>query len=116
MNSFKTTSRIVSAMVLASSVLAGSAAFASPLTPRVPVNAMFGKTHTVNFKLRNDSAQPMKIKAGAQELTLEPGKITPVKLGVGEQIVVAEATQERPAGTVLATVSPNLSDATLSFK
>ena len=58
----------------------------------------------------------MKLKAGAQELTLEPGKTTAIKLGVGEQIVVAEETGNRPAGTVLATVSNNLSDATLSFK
>lgn len=109
-------SKIVSAMVLASTVVTGSAAFASPLTLRVPVNAIFGKPHTVNFKLRNDGAQPMKLKAGAQELTLEPGKTMPVKLSVGDQIVVAENTGARVAGTVLATVSNNMSDTTLAFK
>lgn len=108
--------KIVSAMVLTTSVLAGSAASASRLAVRVPVNAMFGKTHTVSFRIRNDSGQPMKIKAGAQEMTLEPGKATPVKLNVGEQIVILEETAQRPSGTVLTTVSASLSDATLSFK
>ena len=116
MNRFNVTSKIVSAMVLASTALAGSAAFASSLTPHVPVQAMFGRTHTVNLKLRNDSAESMKVKAGQQELTLAPGKTMPVKLDVGEQIIVAEATATRPAGTVLATISSNLSDATLAFK
>ena len=77
---------------------------------------MFGKTHTINFKLRNDGAQPMKIKAGTQEMVLAPGQVTPVKLNAGDQIVLAEGTAQRTAGTVLATVSPALSDATLSFK
>ena len=108
--------KIVSAMVFATSLLSGSAAFAAPVSPLSPLHAMFGKEHTVSFKIRNDSAQPVKIMAGTQEMTLLPGKATPVKLNVGDKVIVAEATSVLPAGSVLTTVVSNLSDATISFK
>ena len=108
--------KFVPTLVVAGSLLAGITASASPLAPHVFHNAMFGKTHTINFKLRNDGAQPAKVMAGDQELTLMPGQNTLVKLNVGDKIVVAEATPVSPAGSVLATVSSALSDSTISFK
>ena len=112
MNRFRT----FSAMVLAASFVTGGAAFASPLTPHSPLRAMFGKTHTVSFRLRNDSTQPVRIKAGDQDLTLEPGKATSVKLNVGDKVIVSEATSVLPAGSVITTAESSLSDATISFK
>lgn len=91
--------------------------YASPtLGARVPVQAMFGKSKTVSMNLRNDSKQPIKVKAGNAELTLEPGKVTAVKLNEGQTIVAQEATPDRPAGTVIATVTSGLDGATIAVR
>lgn len=107
---------VVSAMVLAVSLAASGSVYASPtLSMRVPVQAKMGKTKLVSMNLRNDSAQPIKVKAGDTEMVLEPGKLTPIKLAEGTTIVTQEASPSRPAGTLLATVSSALSGATIAL-
>ncbi len=108
--------KVVTAMALLSTVLTGAAASASPLVTHSPVHAMFGRTKTVSFNLRNDTAGPVKIKAGDQEMTLQPGKITPVKLNLGEKVLLVDATPTQAAGAIVTTAQPALSDATVSFK
>lgn len=109
--------RLVSAMALSVSLLASGPMFASPtLGARVPVQAMFGKTKLVSVNLRNDSKQPIKVKAGDTELTLEPGKLTPVKMSEGQTIVAQDSTPDRPAGTIIATVNSSLSGATIALR
>lgn len=108
---------VVSAMVLAAAIVASESAYASPaMSARVPIHAKFGKTKLVSFNLRNDSKEPIKVKAGETEITLEPGKLTPVKLAAGTTIVAQETTPHFPAGSVVATVTSDLSAATLSLK
>ncbi len=105
-------------MVLATVLMAGESMFAAPLTAlRVPVHAKMGKTKDmVSFHLRNDSKEPLMIKAGSQELTLEPGKPVDVTLKIGETLVVAKATPRFPEGTVLATVNQDLKDSTIALR
>ncbi|HEX4154334.1 MAG TPA: hypothetical protein VHY48_01855 [Acidobacteriaceae bacterium] len=103
-----------STMVLAAVLLAGETVYAAPFHKSdVPAHA---KVKLVSFNLRNDSRTPLKVKAGDQELTLAPGKVTPVKLATGTTIVAEETTPEFEAGAVLATVASNLSDATIALK
>ena len=93
------------------SVDAVSTARALPVVS--PVHAMFSKTKTVKFSLRNDSGAPVKLKAGADSMTLEKGKVLELKLAEGTQVTLEEATPTQPAGTILAQVSTTLSGNTL---
>jgi hypothetical protein len=107
-------------MVLAAALLACESVYASPLTAvHIPVQAKLGKTakaKMVSLNLRNDSAAPIKVKAGDNEMTLAPGKLAAVKVAEGATIIAVEATPSFPAGAVLATVSSSLSQATLALK
>lgn len=104
-------------MVLAAVLLAGETVYAAPMTAfNVPVQAKMGKTKLVKLQLRNDSKEPLKVKAGDQEMTLQPGVETPVKLAPGTTIVAEETTPSFTAGSVLATVSAELNNATIALK
>jgi len=105
-------------MVLAAMLMAGESVYAAPTTAlHVPVQAKFGKEKgLVNFHLRNDSKAPMVVKAGAQEMTLEPGKLVDVALKVGDTVTVAQATEHYAEGAVLATVSNDLKDSTIALR
>ena len=107
-----------STMVLAVALMAGESMFAAPLTAlRAPVHAKMGKDkQMVSFHLRNDSKDPLIVKAGGQEMTLEPGKPVDVTLKIGETVTVARSTSKFPEGTVLATVNPDLKDTTIALR
>jgi len=107
-----------STMVLATVLMVGEGMYAAPLTAlRVPVHAKMGKDkQMVTFHLRNDSTDPLVIKAGSQEMTLEPGKPVDVSLKIGETVTVAKATSKFPEGTVLATVNSDLKDTTIALR
>ena len=101
-------------MVMALAISAAPALNASPLAVKTPVVAKFGKTKMVSFSLRNDSKSTVKVTAGANTLTLEPGKATATKLAVGDKVVIADGSD---AGRVLvASVSSDLSDTTVAFR
>ena len=104
---------VVTAMVLGVSILSSEAAFAAPVAKFSPVHAMFSREKLVKFNLHNSTDAPVKVKAGDVEVTLLPGKDTPVKLPVGAKIVVEEATAHFTQGTVLAVVSPDFGDSTV---
>jgi hypothetical protein len=76
---------------------------------------VFSHAKTVSFSVRNDTKAPIKLMAGATEMTLAPGKTVAVKLTVGEKIVSQEATVNYPAGSVVITASPELSDTTVAL-
>lgn len=106
-----------SSMVLAVVLLAGETVYAAPRSPSsdVPARAKVSG-RLVSFQLRNDYSHPLKVKAGDEELTLAPGKAVKVKLHEGATIVAEESTPSFTAGSVLATVSSGLSDATVAIK
>lgn len=108
-----------STMVLAAALLAGESAHAAPTVAlHVPVLAKMGRSNndTVKFHLRNDSREPIVVKAGDQQMTLQPGKPVDVKLKVGETVTIAQATATFKEGELLATVSPDLKDATIALR
>jgi hypothetical protein len=106
-------------MVLAAAMFASESVYAAPTTAvRIPVHAKMGSRdkQMVSFHLRNDSKEPVTVKAGSQELTLEPGKPMDVTLKIGETVTVAKATTRFPEGTVLATVNSDLKDSTVALR
>ena len=107
-----------STMVLATVLMVGEGMYAAPLTAlRVPVHAKMGKNkQMVSFHLRNDSKDPLVVKAGSQEMTLEPGKPVDVTLKIGDTITVAKSAGNFQEGTVLATVNPDLKDTTIALR
>jgi hypothetical protein len=105
--------RILSTMAIAVTLFAGSAVYASPVTLHLPVQAKVGKIKQVKLNLRNDSSSPFKVMAGTSELTLAPGQLTAAKLNVGDKIVAEDGSATTPAGTVIAIVAEQLSDATI---
>jgi hypothetical protein len=102
--------------VIAVSLVAPSVVFASPAGIHSPVNAMFGKTKTIKFTLRNDSSAPMELKVGEEIVTLDAGKSLEVKLPSGARILANSATQIHQAGTVIAEVTDSLSGAVVHVK
>lgn len=104
-------------MVLAAAMLASESVYAAPtIALRVPVHAKMKDKQMVKFQLRNDSKDPLTVKAGTQEMTLEPGKPVDVTLKIGETVTVARATPRFPEGTVLATVNSDLKDTTIALR
>ena len=107
-----------SSMVLAAVLMAGESVYAAPtIALHSPVLAKMGRDKTlVSFHLRNDSKEPIVIKAGSQEMTLDPGKPMDVTLKIGETVTVSKGTAQFPQGTVLATVSTDLKDTTIALR
>jgi hypothetical protein len=106
-----------STMVLAAVLLAGESVYAAPLTAlHVPVHAKMKDKSMISFHLRNDSKDPITVKAGSQELTLAPGKLVDVSLKIGETITVAKTTANFQEGTVLTTVNSDLKDSTIALR
>ena len=103
-------------MVMAAAMFAVQAASAEVAPVAVPFHAMYSHVKLVKFSVRNDSKEPIKVKAGGDELTLEPGKVVPMKLEAGTKIVAEEATASFAAGTVISVVSNELADNTLVLK
>ncbi len=67
----------------------------------------------IGFHLRNDSSAPVTIQAGAQQITIAPGKSVGLKLPAGTQVTTTTGTAHVTAGGILATVDANLSGNTL---
>lgn len=106
-----------SSMVLAVVLMAGESMFAAPLAAlHVPVHAMGKQKDMVSFHLRNDSGEALEVKAGSQQLTLQPGKPVDVTLKIGDTVIVAKGTSKFPEGTVLATASQDLKDSTIALR
>lgn len=102
-----------------------SMALAASLVATLPVHAATSpfsrdahspKIKQVSLNFRNDTASTIKVKAGEIEYTLEPGKTVHAKVNAGDKIVNEDATPTVAAGSVLAVVAPQLSDATLVIR
>jgi hypothetical protein len=103
--------------VIAVSLLAPSAVFASSIDIHSPVNAMFGKNaKNVHFTLVNDSTYAMNLKVGGNALKLDAGKSARVDLPVGAQVVADNATPLHPAGSLIAQVTNSLNGAIIHVK
>jgi hypothetical protein len=113
------THRIMAAtMALSVSLITAPALMAAPVSGfRAPTPAAkLDSGKIVSFQLRNDSKEAVTVKAGDQELTIQPGKTSGVKTADGTQIISVNATSTHTAGEVLAVASANLTGATLVIK
>jgi hypothetical protein len=105
---------LVASIAMVAVVSLPGVVYAAPTTSvHAPVHAFFGKPHKVNFTLRNDSQQPLSVKAGDQDITIQPGKTAAVKLVAGDKVVAQTATTNHPVGDVIVVASDELNDSTL---
>lgn len=106
---------VVGTMVMAVAMLAGQAVLAEPAAIPTMTRAMY-KTKTVSFNLRNDSKSTLTIQAGDQKITIEPGKVVPVKLEEGTKLVAVTATAKLAQGDVISVVSSAIASATIAIQ
>jgi hypothetical protein len=105
---------VLTAMAAVALLSTTPALLASPTVAlHVPVQAKIGGTKMVKFNVRNDSATPLKFKAGDQEVKLDPGKTVELKLPEGASVVEEEATPKYAAGAVLIVAQQNIKDTTV---
>lgn len=104
---------VMTAVVLGASLLMSEAVYATPVAVGSPMHAMFSRDKLVKFNVRNLTDAPIKVKVGDVEMTLPPGKDTPMKLALGTKIVVEETSTHYTQGSVLTVVNPGLDNATL---
>jgi hypothetical protein len=80
------------------------------------VNGTSNKHNNVHITLANDTQQAISIKAGDQELKLEPGKNIAVALATGDKVIAEDAGPTHPAGEVLIVASSAVDQATVHVK
>ena len=104
--------------VVAASLFAAPAVYASPASISSPVHAMFARTKatTVKLSLRNDSGSPMEVKVGDKVMTLDPGKPVTLNLEVGTRIVANSTTPNHPAGSLIEEVISDHNGATIIIR
>ena len=108
---------VVAALVLAALASVSGSAYAAPSASlHTNVHAFFGNPHRISLTLENDGSQPLKLKAGAQEWTLQPGKDAKVKVFDGDKIVAETASAGHAAGALIAQATDDLNGATLRIK
>lgn len=107
---------LATAVLVVSSLCASPAIFAAPAAMPMPVHAMFGKTKMVTFNLRNDTATPLKLKAGDSLVTIDAGKTLNLKLPAGTNVTTEEASATHPAGTVITQVTNDLAGVTIAVR
>lgn len=103
-------------MVMAASIAASPAVYAAPFHHDGPLHVKGAKVKMISFSIRNDSASAVKVLAGSNELTIEPGKTVNAKLAAGEKIVAEDGLASAASGTVLAVMADQLKDATVVLK
>lgn len=108
---------LAATFALTASITVASAAHAAPATNlHSDMHGFFGKPHKVTLTLENDCQEPMTLKAGTQEWTLQPGKDARVKLDAGEKVVVETASSSHAAGDVVVQATNDLDGATIRIK
>ena len=108
---------LVTVAVVVTSLLAGPAVYAAPVSITSPVHAMFSKTKisSVKFNLRNDTGTSMEVLVGDKPMTLEPGKLIALDLPVGTKIVANSATPNHAVGSVIEQVTKDHAGATITI-
>ncbi len=67
----------------------------------------------IRFNIRNASSNPVVLKSGDQQYTIEAGKSLPVQLQDGAEIVTVSGTSKDAPGTIITKVSTVLKGNTL---
>ncbi len=96
-------------------LLATQVLYASPIKVITPVNAMFARSKTIKFSIRNASDAPMDLKAGDAVMTVKAGETMTLNLAPGTRIVTNSANSTHPAGTLVLEVSAGFSGSTVTL-
>ena len=80
----------------------------------MPVHALFGKSKMIKVNVENKSQTVLTIKAGDQQITVQPGATGSLKVLEGTQITNVNATSSLMAGAVIATAASSLNDSTFT--
>jgi len=107
---------VTGTMVLAAAMMTATAVHAQPPAFSPAAERATLKNKMVSFSLRNDGDATIGVKAGDEELTLQPGKTLPVKLAEGTQLVATNTTPSYASGSLIVVVSSMLSDNTLVLR
>ncbi len=109
---------LVTVAVVATSLFAAPAIYATPASISSPVHAMFGKTKTgtVKLNLRNDSGAPLEVLVGDKPMTLAPGKLVALDVPVGTRIVANSATPNHATGSLIEEVIKEHNGATIAIR
>jgi hypothetical protein len=108
---------LIAIVVVATSLLASPAIYASPAGVHSPVTAMFrSQTKAVKLSVRNDSSTAIELKVNDQIMTLEAGKSLDLKVAVGTRILANNSTPNHPAGSLITEVIKEQDGATISIR
>ncbi len=108
--------RIPLAMVAMLYLVGTPTLFAAPFLNRTaPSMPKQIKPHMISFRLRNDSADAITLKAGDQEITLRARETRELKLPLGASLIAENTTAHYAAGVQMATVNETLRGNTLIF-
>ncbi len=109
---------VVAAAVVFASLSATTTAFAAGRSGDTPALTYvgFAKTKGIKLNLRNDSAAPMELKIGDNTLTLDAGKTIQIEVVAGTRIVADTASPAHQAGALIAQISKEMKDSTISIK
>lgn len=106
---------VAAAMATALSFSVAGSAYAAPfsLFGHSDGTAAAATGKMISFSVRNASSTTLVLAAGSQQITIEPGKTSKLKLAEGAQLTTVNSTATQAAGAVLTTVSKQLSGNTL---
>lgn len=108
--------RLVTAAIVVAGLSVPAAVYAAPVNRNVPMQVSFSKGKTVNVALKNASDTAMQLKIGDKIVSLDPGKSVAMKLEVGTRIEVGAAAGKHQAGELLAEVTSDLNNTTLTIR
>jgi hypothetical protein len=108
----------VACLLASQAVVPSMALAAAPVRSIIATAPTTGTTSTakvkmVHLSLANNTSSPIEVTVGDTPATVAAGETVKLSAPAGAKIVVATATATHPAGSVLAEVTPALSDATI---
>lgn len=74
------------------------------------------KAKDVKVSVRNETKAPLKLRAGDNHVTVNPGETTKMKLPVGQQIVSDETNSTFTEGSVVTTVGESMEGNTVAIR
>ena len=107
--------RIVSAaMATVLSLSAVGSLHAAPLEVFSHTSDKAAVVKKISFNVRNDSGTTLVLQTGSQQVSIEPGKTTTLKLEEGSEVITVNGDSHRAAGSLLTKVSKELQGNTLA--
>jgi hypothetical protein len=107
--------KFVTAAILVAGLSVPAAVYAAPVNRNAPMQVSFSKSKTVKVALKNASNTAVQLKVGDKIVSLDPGKSVAMKMEVGTRIEMGATAGKHPAGELLAEVTSDLDNTTLTI-